>query len=144
MYLSDAYWCSYCDRTHVDECEASIRTPKAGETWVWKPCERHRFKQLRDVVFVGRDYEDLPEDIQRDVMEHLVCGCQYAADDPERAIADLRHDEAKHKAEMLAKVAAIVAEPPKRRLPWRWFLVGFIGWQVFFWLGWLLYFALRG
>jgi hypothetical protein len=85
----------------------TIRTPKAGETWIWMPCDKHRFKQLRDVVLSGVNFEDQPEFNRQWIMEHVVCGCQYPADDPEAAIVALRIDEARHEAEMRFKIAEI-------------------------------------
>lgn len=86
---------------------STIRTPKAGETWVWLSCDKHEYKQLRDVVWCGVDFEDQPLHIQQMQIEHYICGCQYAADDPEAAIAALRRDERQHELEMRLKVAQI-------------------------------------
>ena len=91
----------------------AIRTPKAGEHWVWLPCEKHRFKQLRDLVVEGRDFEEQPELAQYEIMEHVRCGCRFPADNPTRALADLRAHEALEAAEWKAKAAAIERrEPP--------------------------------
>jgi len=86
-----------------------LRTPKLGETWVWMPCEKHAHKQLRDVVWVGRDFEDQPPGVQDDIMEHILCGCRYVADNPEAAIRELRVDEKRHEWEMRAKIASMLA-----------------------------------
>ncbi len=97
------------------------RTPKAGEHWVWKECVKHRFHQLRDLVVVGVDFEDQPEFAQKIIMEHVLCGCQYPAADPEAALRDLRRDEAKYEDEMRAKLAAIMNPPPRSYgfdVPW--------------------------
>lgn len=97
------------------------RTQKVGEEWVWLPCEKHRFKQLRDLVICGRDFEDQPESVQADIMEHIQCGCQFPADDPVAALADLRRDEARHESEMRAKIAAIMYPAPREygsNVPW--------------------------
>jgi hypothetical protein len=68
-----------------------MRTPRYGETWVYKPCEFHN--QLRDVVWIGRSFEDQPERLRQYELGRLYCGCFYAADDPEAAIAELREWE---------------------------------------------------
>lgn len=100
----------------------TIRTPKAGETWIWMPCDKHGYRQLRDVVYCGRDFEDQPEFAQRKIMENLVCGCQYAADDPGRAILALRAHEYQHEADFRLKVAEIEARAylpePLEVSPW--------------------------
>lgn len=88
-----------------------MRTPKIGEEWVWMPCERHRFKQLRDLVVIGRDHEDQPDFIRAMELEHILCGCRFPADDPVAALADLRRDEARHEWEMRAKMSAILYRP---------------------------------
>lgn len=98
-----------------------MRTPKAGEHWVWLPCEKHRFGQLRDLVVEGRDFEDQPDFVQEEQLEHIRCGCRFPAEDPETALADLRRDEAQYEAQMRAKMAAIL-RPPEREssfsVPW--------------------------
>lgn len=72
-----------------------IRTPKAGEIWVWKECEFHN--QLRDVVLVVRNFEDHPDFIRQRILGCLYCGCQYASDDAEAAIRELRQYEEQRK-----------------------------------------------
>jgi hypothetical protein len=88
-----------------------MRTPKVGETWIWNPCDAHGYRQLRDVVEVGRNFEDQPNFIQDEIMEHLICGCQYASDDPEAAIRDLRQYEEQEKKEFLKKFESIESTP---------------------------------
>ena len=99
-----------------------MRTPKAGESWVWLPCEKHRFTQLRDLVVCGLDHEDQPPWAQEMQLEHIRCGCQFPADDPDAALADLRRDELKAEWEMRAKIAAIMAPGPAPQylssIPW--------------------------
>lgn len=98
-----------------------VRTPKAGETWIWKECHKHQFKQLRDVVWCGCDFEDHPPHIQEYLMPFYICGCQYAADDPEGAIRALRIDEELYKSRMMREAALIVAEanePTGAGFPW--------------------------
>ena len=90
----------------------AVRTPKAGEHWVWLPCEKHRFKQLRDLVVEGRDFEDQSEIAQYEIMEHVRCRCRFPADDPTKALAALRADEARQAAEWQAKVAAVERREP--------------------------------
>lgn len=106
----------------------NIRTPKYGEEWVWLPCEKHRFKQLRDLVVIGRSHEDQPEFVREMELEHIRCGCRFPADDPVSALADLRRDEARHEWEMRAKMAAImypseVERPSVVYWPYVWALV---------------------
>jgi hypothetical protein len=84
-----------------------MRTPKAGEHWVWKACDKHRFNQLRDLVVCLMDFEDRSEYVQSYTMEFIKCGCQYPADDPEAAIAALRRDEAHDNAEFMSRLAMI-------------------------------------
>lgn len=97
-----------------------MRTPKKGEIWVWKECDKHSGVQLKDVVLVGRDYEDQPEFIQNHIMEHIRCGCQYPADDPSQAINELREYEARQKTEMEARAIAAVfrLDPKPKYFPW--------------------------
>ena len=90
-----------------------LRTPQYGETWVWMPCEKHRYKQLRDVVLVGRSFEDQPTSVQADIMEHVLCGCQYLAEDPAAAVRELRIDEKRQEWDMRAKMAMILAGGPR-------------------------------
>ena len=68
-----------------------MRTPKYGETWVYEPCEFHN--QLRDVVWIGRSFEEQPERIRQYELGRLYCGCFYAADDPDAAVRELREYE---------------------------------------------------
>lgn len=118
-----------------------IRTPKAGEHWVWLPCEKHRFKQLRDLVVSGVDFEEQPAFNQQWIMEHVVCGCQYPADDPDLALAALRAYEMRHEAEMRLKVAQIEAGAylpmPLEVSPWWSVLVILAG------MGAIMYFVFR-
>jgi len=98
-----------------------MRTPKAGEHWVWLPCEKHGFTQLRDLVVEGRDFEDQPEFVQKEQLEHIRCGCRFPAEDPDAALADLRRDEAEYEAQMRAKMATILHPPRPERsssVPW--------------------------
>jgi hypothetical protein len=105
-----------------------MRTPKLGEEWVWLPCEKHRFKQLRDLVWIGRSHEDQPEFVQEMELEHIRCGCRFPADDPAAALADLRRDEERHKAEMLSKLAAIqYREPRLLSFDVPWLLLAILG-----------------
>lgn len=85
-----------------------VRTPKAGETWVWKDCELH--DQLHDVVVVGRSFEDQPEFIQQHIIARVYCGCQYAADDPDAAVRQLRQRELMEQVEFEEKCRKIMAD----------------------------------
>lgn len=100
-----------------------MRTPKAGEHWVWLPCEKHQFKQLRDLVLEGRDHEDQPVWVQETTLEHIRCGCRFPADDPAGALRDLRADEARHESEMRARMVAILYQKPQRRFDFPWLLI---------------------
>jgi hypothetical protein len=98
-----------------------MRTPKVGETWVWKACDRHQFKQLRDVTVEGRDFEDQPDFLQEEILQHIRCGCRYPADDPEQAVRDLRRDEDLQRMEMLLTYYNTL-HPEKPEIPFPWFI----------------------
>lgn len=85
-----------------------MMTPKAGETWILLECRKHR--QLRDVVLVGRSFEDQPPEFQEGILERIRCGCEYRAEDPEAAIRDLRLHERKEELEMRSLISATMAE----------------------------------
>lgn len=98
-----------------------MKTPKAGEHWVWLPCDKHPVTQLRDLVVEGRDFEDQPEWAQKEQLEHMRCGCRYLAENPDEALAELRRHEAQYEADMRAKMAAILHPPEEKRsfmAPW--------------------------
>jgi len=99
-----------------------IRTPKAGETWIWDACEFHR--QLPDVVVEGCNFEDQPEFIQQHILGCLYCGCWHAADDPELAIRELRRYEEREKGRVLAKVESVVKVSIEHEKPRGRFLLG--------------------
>lgn len=96
-----------------------LRTPKAGETWIWLPCEKHEFKQLRDLVVSGVDHEDQPVWIQELELEHLRCGCRFHVDDPVAALVALRAHEAAQVADLKATITALSKHLPaqERSIP---------------------------
>jgi hypothetical protein len=99
-----------------------MRTPKAGETWVWEKCEKHRYRQLRDVVLIGLDFEDQPPTFQEMILEHIRCGCQHPADDLPAAIRDLRRFEAIEEMEFKVKIQKMIY-PEMPEIPFPWFVV---------------------
>ncbi len=99
-----------------------VRTPKAGETWIWEKCEKHEFTQLRDVVVEGRNFEDQPPFLQERILEHVRCGCQRPADDHDAAVRDLRRHESLEAMDFMLKIHEAM-NPPPTTIAFPWFVV---------------------
>ena len=81
------------------------------EEWVWLPCDKHGFRQLRDLVVVQPGY----------VCEerYIKCGCRYKAENPEAELAALRAYEDMERDKMRMMFAAALApRTPTWEFPW--------------------------
>lgn len=57
---------------------AAVRTPKAGEDWIYQSCEVHQ--HLSDVVLICRSFEDQPDRMKQYLLGLIYCGCFYPVD----------------------------------------------------------------
>lgn len=69
------------------------------------------------MVVVGRSFEDQPEFIQQHIIARVYCGCQYAADDPEAAVRQLRKREEQEKLDFLMEYGRAMADAKKSSDP---------------------------